>query len=322
MAASPKMGATTNTAPPEPTVRAPRKTMFSTRYSRFLIFIVLLAAAFTRPLVTLFTTAIDNDLNSYIILVPFVAAYFLFLNRHQLTTQAETSPAWAALPVVAGVAALVFFWTTGGSGISLNNRTAVIMCSFVCFVWAGGFLLMGHQWMRSAAFSMLFLAFLIPLPDQVVDWMETSLQSASASAANMFFALSGTPALKTGNVLELPGITIQVAQECSGIRSTWVLFITSLLAAQLFLVRPLSRLALAAAVIPLGILRNGFRIMVIGLLCVHVDPDMIHSVIHRRGGPIFFILSLGPLLVLLWILRRWELGSKSSAGAPSLETTA
>ncbi|MFL6514780.1 MAG: exosortase/archaeosortase family protein [Chthoniobacterales bacterium] len=295
--------------------------MFSPRGIRFSTFVVLLVAAFIRPLFTLFTTAMDDDLNSYILLIPFVSLYFLFLERHRLTTEHESSPTWAALPAVAGVAALILFSIPAASQTSLNNRTALIISSFVCFVWTGGFLLMGKRWMRSAAFPMLFLAFLIPLPDQLVGWMETSLQSASAWAADMFFALSGTPALKTGNVLELPGISIQVAQECSGIRSTWVLFITSLLAAQLFVTRPLSRLILAAAVIPLGILRNGFRIMVIGLLCVHVDPDMIHSIIHRRGGPIFFVLSLGPLLFLLWILRRRELRSRSSMGALSLETS-
>jgi hypothetical protein len=33
---------------------------------------------------------------------------------------------------------------------------------------------------------------------------------------------------------------------------------------------------------------------------------MIHSIIHRRGGPIFFALSLIPLLLVLWLLRRHE----------------
>jgi hypothetical protein len=59
-------------------------------------------------------------------------------------------------------------------------------------------------------------------------------------------------------------------------------------------------------VIPLGILRNGFRVFVIGMLCVHVGPHMIEHVIHRRGGPVFFALSLLPLFALLWWLRRWE----------------
>ena len=64
------------------------------------------------------------------------------------------------------------------------------------------------------------------------------------------------------------------------------------------------RFALVAFVIPLAILRNGFRIFVIGLLCVNVGPQMIHSLIHRRGGPVFFMLSLIPFFLVLWWLRK------------------
>jgi exosortase/archaeosortase family protein len=63
---------------------------------------------------------------------------------------------------------------------------------------------------------------------------------------------------------------------------------------------------LVAFIIPLGIVRNGFRILTIGLLCVHVGPHMIDSVIHHRGGPIFFALSLIPLFLLLVWLRRGD----------------
>ena len=60
-----------------------------------------------------------------------------------------------------------------------------------------------------------------------------------------------------------------------------------------------------AFVIPLGILRNGFRVFVIGQLCVHIGPYMINSRIHHQGGPLFFALSLVPLfLLLLWLRRR------------------
>jgi exosortase/archaeosortase family protein len=59
-------------------------------------------------------------------------------------------------------------------------------------------------------------------------------------------------------------------------------------------------------VFPLAIVRNAFRILVIGLLCVHVGPHMINSVIHRRGGPLFFALSLIPLSLFLYWLYRGE----------------
>jgi exosortase/archaeosortase family protein len=63
---------------------------------------------------------------------------------------------------------------------------------------------------------------------------------------------------------------------------------------------------LALSVIPLAILRNGFRIFVIGMLCVHVDRGMINSWVHRKGGPLFFALSLLPFFALLLWLRRSE----------------
>jgi exosortase/archaeosortase family protein len=85
-----------------------------------------------------------------------------------------------------------------------------------------------------------------------------------------------------------------------------VLFITSVLASNLFLQTTWRRIALVAFVIPLAIVRNGFRILVIGLLCVHVGPHMADSFIHQRGGPIFFALSLIPLSFLLFWLRRHD----------------
>ena len=83
-------------------------------------------------------------------------------------------------------------------------------------------------------------------------------------------------------------------------------FITSLVASHLFLESRWRRLLLVAFVIPLAIVRNGFRIMVIALLCVRVGPHMIDSIVHRRGGPLFFALSLIPLFLLMAWLRRGE----------------
>jgi exosortase/archaeosortase family protein len=72
---------------------------------------------------------------------------------------------------------------------------------------------------------------------------------------------------------------------------------------------------LCLAVIPLALLRNGFRVFVIGELCVHVGPQMINSPIHHHGGPLFFVLSLPPFFLLLYFLRKD--GQKASAVPPS-----
>jgi len=188
----------------------------------------------------------------------------------------------------------------------------LIALSFVCFVIAGAFLFLGTKWARSAMFPIFFLAFMIPLPEAAVDSLENASKEASAEVANWLFLFSGTPALRMGTVFQLPGISIMVAKECSGIRSSLVLVITSLLAANMFLRTTWRRALLVGAVIPLGLLRNGFRILVISLLCVHIGPEMINSPIHRRGGPIFFVASLIPLFVMLWWLRRREVAAPQS----------
>jgi exosortase C (VPDSG-CTERM-specific) len=273
---------------------------------------VLLTVLYIRPLYSLIVHSAKTELNSHILLVPFISAYLIFIQRRQLTGKYSTSALLAIGFLAAGLAALAAAWGLRASNRPLSNNDflALMALSFFCLLTACGFIFLGRRWMVGAAFPIAFLIFMVPLPDRAVEWLETALKLASTEAAHLFFIFSGTPVLRDGTVFQLPGIVFEVAQECSGIHSTWVLFITSLLASYLFLRSPWRRTVLVAFVVPLAILRNGFRILVIGLLCVHVGPQMIHSIIHRQGGPIFFALSLLPLFLLLWWLRSCETGAR------------
>jgi exosortase C (VPDSG-CTERM-specific) len=153
-----------------------------------------------------------------------------------------------------------------------------------------------------ALFPLCFLVFLAPFPVAVEHAIESFLQYGSAPPSYWLFKLAGTPVFRQDMIFELPGMRLQIAPECSGIRSTLVLFMTSLVAAHLFLRSPSKKLILVAVVVPLALMRNGFRIFTIGELCVHVGPHMIDSQIHHRGGPIFFALSLIPFSVLVYYL--------------------
>jgi exosortase C (VPDSG-CTERM-specific) len=268
-------------------------------------FIVLLTLLFISPLTRLMLYAAHSDLHSYIPLVPLISGYLLYVQRRPLLATYRTSIAGTVTGGGIGIVALTAGIGWRGS-VSVNDELALMALAFVSFVAAGGFLFLGAKRMAATAFPVAFLIFMVPLPDAAVDWLETASTLASAEAAAPFFALAGTPLARNGTVFELPGIVLQVGQECSGIHSSWVLFITSLLASHLFLKTSWRKIMLVAFVIPLGILRNGFRILVIGLLCVHVGPHMIDSVVHRQGGPFFFALSLVPLFLLLWWLRHKE----------------
>jgi exosortase C (VPDSG-CTERM-specific) len=275
-------------------------------------FVFLLLVAFCRPLLALANYAAHSELHSYILLVPIVSAYLLYLRRDQLPKRNVADVPVGTVLLVGGwgVFLLTECLDLAGPAPSDNRAFVLLTLSFLCCLAAGGFFFLGRSWMRAAAFPFAFLIFMVPMPDAMADALETASKYASAEAANLFFHISGMPFLRAGLIFQLPNITIEVAQECSGIRSSWVLFITSILAAKLFLKTPWRRFALVVFVIPLAILRNGFRILVIGLLCVHMGPQMIHSLIHRRGGPLFFTLSLIPLLLVLWLLRKGDVHNR------------
>jgi exosortase C (VPDSG-CTERM-specific) len=187
-----------------------------------------------------------------------------------------------------------------------DDSLCLLMLSFLSFLTGGLLWFLGGKMLRAVAFPFAFLIFIVPFPTLVLDAIEVFFQHTSAEAANLFLLLSGMTYDRDGQIFRLPGITLQVAEECSGIRSSLVLFITSLLAGHLFLQASWRKAALTLLVIPLAIVRNGFRIFVISLLCVHVSPDMINSVIHRHGGPLFFVLSLVPFFLVLLGLRKSE----------------
>jgi exosortase C (VPDSG-CTERM-specific) len=274
------------------------------RLSSMLGAVAALLLLFAVGLVPFLERAAISEFHSYILFIPLVVAYWFWTTRYNLPQHYRTSPFAAIGFSVVGCAALPS--AVMASTISDNDRLTLVVLSFVSFVTASGFIFLGRRWMMVAVFPFTFLLFMVPMPDGMVRALETASQHASVVAAELFFRLGNTPHLHEGVTFQLPNITLEVAQECSGIRSSWVLFITSILSANLFLQTTWKRVLLVALVIPLGILRNGFRVWVIGALCVRLGPQMIHNPIHHHGGPLFFALSLIPLFALIVFLRRSE----------------
>ena len=268
-------------------------------------YLLLLTLLFLQPLIRLTVYAAQSDLDSYILMVPFISGYLLYIERGRYPAMYRSSIAGTVAMGGIGIAAVAAGIGWRGS-LSINDGLALMALSFMSFVVAGGFLFLGSKWMAAAAFPVAFLVFIVPLPDAAVNWLKSASALASASAAQLLFSIAGVPVSQDGVVLSIPGMTLEVAKECSGIRSSWVLFISSLLTSHLFLRTRWRRIVLVAFVIPLGILRNGFRILVIGLLGVYVGPYMVDSPIHHHGGPLFFALSLIPLFILLWWLWHQE----------------
>lgn len=245
--------------------------------------------------------SLDNDFSTHILLIPFISAFLVFRERASIFGDKTPPSLHGILPIIIGIF-LAMAWMT--QNISVRVLGMVL-------VWIGIFLfLFGKGGFRKALFPLLFLVFMIPIPEVLLQHIIALLQRGSAEASNIIFNMTGTPVYREGTFFSLPGINIDIAPQCSSIRSSLALLITSLLAAYLMLESGWRRVLFVAVSVPMAMVKNALRIVTLSLLAVHVDKGWLtDSDLHKEGGILFFILALLLMFPLLWILRRSELKS-------------
>ncbi len=153
-------------------------------------FAIVLLAAFARPLFGLINYAAGSQLYSYILLVPFVSAYLLYLRRDQLPKKYVIDLPLSILSLTIGLGVIAFTYSSIGLAPADNGHLVLLTLSFLCFLAAGGFFFFGRGWMRAAAFPLAYLIFMVPMPDAMADALETASKYASAEVANLLFHLS------------------------------------------------------------------------------------------------------------------------------------
>ena len=176
------------------------------RFWRGACYVILLIVVFGQPLLALADYAAHSSLHSYILLIPLVSAYLLYLRRDQLP-KTYAADFWVGITLLA--CGLGLFMFTGwpnfvGHGSADNYQFTVLALSFLCCLAAGGFLFLGRHWMREAAFPLAYLIFLVPMPDAMADALETASKYASAEVANVLFHLSGVPFLRAASFSSCP----------------------------------------------------------------------------------------------------------------------
>jgi len=275
------------------------------RHAAFGLFWIVSLVIFWRTISALIVYSLHHESCSHIVLIPLVSAYVLFTERKKIFLAARSSGT-AGIGLIV-IAAALYWLTIRGSLPEQGNVPLSAAALALVLVWIGGFLwAYGLASARAAMFPLLFLLLMVPLPDHVLSWVIHLLQRGSTEVAYLLFEMVGVPVLKQGFVLSVPTVTIEVAAECSGIRSSVALFITCLLAAHFYLRTPWKVLVFLLLVFPLAVIKNGVRIVTLTLLSMHVDPGFLDGNLHHDGGFVFFALALLLLLPVFLVLERSE----------------
>ncbi len=227
-------------------------------------------------------------------LVAPLALYFAWERRRQLARATIEPSWWGLLPLALGSLALMI----GRLGVELT----AMRVSFVLTLIGLQVLLLGREVFRILAFPMLFLFFMVPLPQSVVNVIAFPLQLVAADFAVETLHLLHIPALREGNIIHLAETQLFVAEACAGLRSLMALGALAVVFAYFFRKNPIERAVIVASAIPIAILVNAFRVALTGYLAHRMGAAAAEGLIHQTEGFFTFGLACALLLVEAWLL--------------------
>lgn len=260
-------------------------------------------------LLNTFTLAWHADEYTHLLLIVPISAALIFAERGALKDGPEPGvKSGGVLLVVATLTGACSRWIPE---LHNDSRLSLAMLAIVIW-WIGSFLLsFGTRLASLFMFPLGFLFWLIPLPGFVLGKIVAAWQQGSAVSASMLFSALGIPVAQDGILLSIPGLSLEVAQECSSLRSSLMLVVTSMVLAHLFLRSFWRKVFVVLVAIPLSIFKNGIRIFTISMLGTRVDPGFLHGKLHHNGGILFFLLALIAVWLLIWFLSKSEHGSST-----------
>jgi exosortase len=231
---------------------------------------------------------IDEDMG-HAFFVPLVAAYVAWDDREKILSVKPEPSLFGVILMLWGMIQLYL----GALGAEFFLQRSALLISTVGLVLATG----GWRLLKALVFPLSLLIFMIPIPAIIYNRITFPLQLFASSVAENVLLLLDIPVNRDGNVLTLASQTLSVVEACSGIRSLLSLSFLSLVYAYFFDKRPMMRLYLFLATIPIAIIANAGRVTITGILSEWVSPEMARGFYHEVEGWVVFMIA-GLLLAL------------------------
>jgi exosortase len=263
-------------------------------------------AIFFKPLIALTRLALSDENVSHVPLIPIIVGWLLYSERKRIFTAASPDLLGGSLFAVGALISSFWGYYSAANLQSPDALSfyilALVLACIAIFAFA-----FGRQTLRRGFFAFAMLFLVVPWPSFVLQPVISYLQYGSADIANAIFVISGAPVLREGLVFHLPRAIIEVAPECSGIRSSMALLVLALLISHFSFHRFWKKAVFVIAGVFIMIVKNGIRIATLTLLANYVDPGFLYGNLHREGGVVFFLIGLLLLAPIYWLLKRGEI---------------
>jgi len=215
--------------------------------------------------------------------------------RSGVLTEGKAAPVWGTLLILGAV----LLRALGGLAAEFfTQRFAIWLCVVGIVVFAFGWRQARHWWLP---LTLLLLA--IPLPALVTNKLAIPLQFKASQLGTDLIRWRDIPVRATGNVIEIPGQRLFVAEACSGLRSLTALIALGVMIGGMYLATLPARLLLLLLSIPVAIAVNGVRIFLTAFLMYFVDPALGRGFMHESEGWALFLVAFAILGIIAWCVR-------------------
>jgi len=228
--------------------------------------------------------------------VPLFSAVIAWTERERLRKAVGPSHPIGAVIVLVGVS-LLALGSLAESVLLQDASVAVTIAGLVAWTF-------GLRCLRAAVFPIAFLLLMAPLPRAVVATVTLQVQLFAAAFAVAILRMLDLSVYQAGVTIELPSMTLQVAEACNGLRFLMALLVLTAAFAQITQRTVAAKTTLVVAAIPIAIVANAMRVAAIVLGVQYVGPEAASGTLHNWIGKGMWGLTLVPLIGLGFLLAR------------------
>jgi exosortase len=256
---------------------------------RFLTLLGLWFVAFIPIYPSMVQTWLNHSDNSHGILVPLVSLCLIWQRKENLKTVKISNSNWGA--VILMISMGLYLLSYAGA-VAVVSR-AMIVSSLIGLV----IFTLGKDIFSMLVFPLLFLFFMVPVPDSILGLVSLPLQLFATKVSTFFLQMFSIPAYREGNMLYFAQTQLEIAEACSGIRSIMSFGMLSFIFAYMMDKIWWKKIVLVLSTIPLALFANIFRVTGTGTLAHFYGDRVARGFLHEFSG--LAVFAFGFVLLFL-----------------------
>ncbi|MBN1817235.1 MAG: exosortase [Sedimentisphaerales bacterium] len=243
---------------------------------------------------------LSDEYSSGMLVLP-ITVYVLWIRRHELARyRIRPSLGWGIL-LLFGAQAFRFL----GLFLMFDSaeRLALIGTIYALVVFLFGW----HVVWKNKGL-LLFLLFMIPFPNRIQARAAQPLQTWATVSAVFSLETLGYDVKRDGNVINVNGTQVAVAEACNGLRMLTAFFVISGLVALVVHRAWWEKAVLMASSVPIALLCNTLRLVGTSIAFTMINQQEWEEIFHDFGGLAMMPVALGILVGELWLLAHLVVG--------------